>query len=288
MEEAWEPAVVSKAAFTDWSGRHTRLRYQSVLFAFLSLLSVMLGVSTIKIPGVLTFEKTIPEYLLVLGVFSFAIFSLISFRYQHAIETKGNPDLVKELNRYLLRLKHSLTGDDYNVVGFFKLALQTLPEDLSNMDFKVKKDALSAARPFIRHWSSLDVYYKTIQSSKDDIKKLSPGGLSLGNNIIRNFDIVMSKGEQAEVKMENLLRLAAGGGRWDYAEYSEFRFMLKTIELKITEMNDDITALVKDLNRYQKLLKMHSSWLSYRLPFWLSISLLSITLLHLLCGWLIK
>ena len=86
MEEAWELAVVSAVSVRDYSARHTRLRYQSVLSALLYALVATLEVKELQIPGFFKFCDTPPDWLLHLSAMSFAFYSMVSFFLQDRLE----------------------------------------------------------------------------------------------------------------------------------------------------------------------------------------------------------
>ena len=105
MEEAWELAVVSAMpAFTDWSGRHTRLRYQSVLTSMLFLIILIYGVEEVSIPGFFKLERIPDLNIIALGLLVFAIYSITSFIFQHKIEKRSlslSSKSVKNLPRMI-------------------------------------------------------------------------------------------------------------------------------------------------------------------------------------------
>lgn len=89
MEEAWEPAVVSGLpTFTDWSGRHTRLRYQCVLSALTFFMVAKYGVKSVGIPGFVILDNTPSENWVLIGLLVFCAYSCLSFRYQHKLENR--------------------------------------------------------------------------------------------------------------------------------------------------------------------------------------------------------
>jgi len=82
---------VSEIPEFDWSARHTRLRYQTVLTSLAFLMVVVLGVESIQIPGFISFEEKPDVNLIRFSALLFGLFSLISFVTQDALERHLRP-----------------------------------------------------------------------------------------------------------------------------------------------------------------------------------------------------
>lgn len=78
----------------DWSARHTRLRYQSVLSALAFISVSTLGVGKIELIGFFEFIETPNQSLMRAGCLAFAVFSLLSFAAQDSLENSlGSNDI---------------------------------------------------------------------------------------------------------------------------------------------------------------------------------------------------
>ena len=104
MEEAWELTALGRAMQTDWSSRHTRLRYQAVISSLLGLMGVMYGIDKVKIPGAVEFESNPEDWIVKIGLLAFALFSTVSFYIQHRIESQKFPisagNLIEEITSF--------------------------------------------------------------------------------------------------------------------------------------------------------------------------------------------
>ena len=112
MEETWELAVVSEPSFSDWSGRHTRLRFQTVLASLMFFLVLIYGVGAVSVPGFLKLQVVPSKEKVAISLLCFAIYSLISFFFQHRLENRSLPITSKNSRELPKKL-----ADAYNWVG---------------------------------------------------------------------------------------------------------------------------------------------------------------------------
>jgi len=130
---------VSEAISLDWSSRHTRLRYQTVLAALAFAASARYGVKEIKLPFFVTFERTPEDSLVLIGFFLFFLFSLGSFVSQHLVENRVSPDYSLEIQNVLRSLKTKVLQDNAAMESYL-LKITRMHEQLSHLSQQVAEE----------------------------------------------------------------------------------------------------------------------------------------------------
>lgn len=137
MEEAWELAALGFDMQTDWSSRHTRLRYQAVLSSLVGLMSVLYGIKTVTIPSVVEFQSSPENWMVQAGLLAFAFFSTISFFVQHRIESQKFPISAGNLLEELRAFEDAYIGLNA-AYGKFGQQAKSAYSNLSNSDISDK------------------------------------------------------------------------------------------------------------------------------------------------------
>jgi len=282
VEETWELAVVSNGVFTDWSGRHTRLRYQVVLISTVFFLGSILGVSNLSNLSLVKFQKSIPNDIVLLGCGLFAIFSLISFRYQHVFEARSQPNFSKDLSRTLTEFRDGILDVDYGAAQKIDQAKSLLDEATVNEEKVIGTQLISSAYDSFRNFYLLLPDITGLIAAKEDISNLSPGELSLGGKFIRNLSFLSEAADKIDSSFERLINTYKKG-RTDIHGFNETRLLIDGFSNEIKAIASDADEFREDLSNYTKIRFIHSGLLSYFLPFWTSFFLLLMGSVIMIC-----
>ena len=274
---------MSERNFTDWSGRHTRLRYQTVLSATIFYTAIILGIKSLKLPGVIEFEKQFDDPQIKLGLFIFAIFSLISFIFQHRLEKRGEPNYCSDLQRILRSLKEKLSDDEAN----FKNSLSKVSTKLEKIDegapFREKAEQIKdVAIGFIK-WKNLQPEFQILTTAKTEISKLSPGDLSEGNVFLRQLESFEAGCKDIEGIIGALIKKCREG-RWSKESLTEIISKTSLLTENLNNLEASLSVFEIDLIAHSKTRMIHASLLSFTIPLTISIGLLAMGVLKYFSG----
>lgn len=282
LEEAWELAAVSGQAFTDWSSRHTRLRYQSVLFSLFVFMAAIYGIKELNLPTIIKFEKPPSKIIIHIGLLAFASYSIVSFVLQHSIESRSQPNFIREFKIIIEQLKRSLYGQKDSLHESFKLAGSKLNRiDKSNIlenDMRIYEEVnfnLSSKNDW-------QYYINLFLETKEELNKISPGFFSIGNQVVSNLEVFEKALSNFFDDLSQFVRSK------DEELITQIDLNMFGLEQESKEIPEKLSDLHGDLHKFSKSRYMHTTLLPYTIPLFLSISMtalgLSIFLFKLLYG----
>ena len=273
MEKAWEFAVVNGQAFTDWSSRHTRLRYQSVLFSLFVFMAAVYGIKELNLPTIIKFEKSPSKIIIHIGLLAFASYSIVSFKLQHSMESRNQPNFIREFKIIIEQLKRSLYGQKESLHELFKVAKSKLDRiDKSNIlenDMRIYEEVSSN----LSNKGDWEYYIHLFLETKEELNKISPGFFSIGNQVVSNLQVF-------EKALSNLCD--------DLNQFVESRDeqLIAQIDLNMfglqqesKEIPDKLLDLHRDLHKFSKSKYVHTTLLPYTIPLFLSVFMTAIGLL---------
>lgn len=271
MEEAWEFAVVSEPSFTDWSARHTRLRYQTVLIAFLFLLVCQYEVESMSVPGFLKFDDVPNKLSIGVGLLGFCLYSALGFSLQHRIERRTLSVDSNDLKSAASRLLGVYNSDDShflpsltklsNVMGGHGEKL-----DVDGIRFFIEPEEMQEFLAVIQEMRKDHEYAVSTDYLDSELMKIFP---SQGSPY-RSFSAVRERINQSHrdlmqytdsIIQKDSNRMGLGGD------------VFRKISSKAEKIKGQVNALAlmeadvkSDIQKYVSERKVHSELMPYKIP----------------------
>lgn len=274
----------------DWSARHTRLRYQTVLMSILLFMAVKYGVKDITLPFFISIEEKPSTCLVLIGISAFYVFSAGSFLSQHLFERRMNPDISENVSLIIKRLKQKVLEDKAALKAYLEIARriegelsnQIESDDTSKQLWLEEKDSIIYSK--LSDWADFlkSRYEKETSRYEEDISKLFTGQFSKWALVSGSFNDALDAfklfGKRSSGKSQSGDRMNVF---FRVKNVKKMPADISEIEKEISSVSSAFEAFEKDLGAFKTHRFIHAGLLSFWLPITFSITLIGLSIIEI-------
>ena len=228
-------------------------------------MAAVYGVKELNLPAIIKFERLPSKIIIHTGLLAFAAYSIISFALQHSIESRNQPNFIREFKIIIEQLKRSLYGDKKSLYESFKIAGSKLDRiDKSNIhenDMRIYEEVnfnLSSQNDW-------QYYINLFLETKEELNKVSPGFFSIGNQVVSNLEVFEKALSHFFQDLEQFVKSG------DKQLITQIDLNMFGLQQEAKEIPETLSNLHEDLHKFSKSKYMHTSLMPFLIPIYLSI-----------------
>lgn len=272
---------MTKSIYSDLSGRHTRLRYQSVTFALLTFLAGFFGIADLNFPVIFSLEKVPNDIWIFFGVFFLALYSLIGFIFQNNVEEAAEPNFIRDFIDITRQLQSSLYSgrkpspfnDEneclYNTMNKCGKILDRVDksqigfEDLSSYHAVVTTIAVSNKPERLLH---------QFIDAKGEMLKISPGHFSRGQRVYQRLEALNNTFKNLVQNLDIFCKEFKSLDKEDEDELvTQIDLDMFSIQSEAQSIDSELGEFTLHLIKLKRSIAFHRRVFPFLIPKWLSV-----------------